>query len=65
MAIATADAGVAEALLHPSISLKGTISVTELAAHVGTAGRFGASLGPQITIPVLDLPRLCANLAAQ
>lgn len=65
LAIATADAGVAEALLYPSISINGTISVTELAAHVGTAGRFGASLGPQITIPVLDLPRLRANLAAQ
>lgn len=65
LAIATADAGVAEALLYPSISINGTISVTELAAHVGTAGRFGASLGPQISIPVLDLPRLRANLSAQ
>jgi multidrug efflux system outer membrane protein len=65
LAIATADAGVAEALLYPSISINGTISVTELAAHVGTAGRFGASLGPQISVPVLDLPRLRANLSAQ
>jgi len=65
LAIATADAGVAEALLYPSISINGTISVTDLAMHVGTAGRFGASLGPQISIPVLDLPRLRANLSAQ
>lgn len=65
LAIATAEAGVAEALLYPSISLNGSISVTDLALNVGTAGRFGASLGPQISIPVLDLPRLRANLSAQ
>ncbi len=65
LAVATADAGLAEALLYPSISLGGTIGVTDLAVGVGTAGRFGTSLGPQITIPLLDLPRLAANAAAQ
>jgi multidrug efflux system outer membrane protein len=65
LAVATADAGVAETLLYPSVSLGGTIGVTDLAAGVGTAGRFAAALGPQITIPILDLPRLAANAAAQ
>lgn len=65
LAVATADAGIAETLLYPSVSLGGTIGVTDLAAGVGTAGRFAAALGPQITIPLLDLPRLAANAAAQ
>lgn len=64
LAVATAEAGVAEALLYPSITLRGSVSLTDLALGVATGGRFGASLGPQITIPTLDLPRLAANAAA-
>lgn len=64
LALATAEAGAAEAQLYPSITLRGSISVADLALAVGTAGRFGTSLGPQITIPLLDLPRLSANTHA-
>ncbi len=64
LAIATAEAGVAEAQLYPNITLRGSVSVTDLALSVATAGRFASSIGPQITIPLLDLPRLAANLEA-
>ncbi len=64
LALATAEAGAAEAQLYPSVTLRGSLSVTDLALGVGTAGRFAGSIGPQITIPLLDLPRLSANVEA-
>ncbi len=64
LAQATAEAGVAEAQLYPSVTLRGSLSVTDLALGTGLAGRFAGSIGPQITIPLLDLPRLTANVEA-
>ncbi|MGQ2969877.1 MAG: efflux transporter outer membrane subunit [Allorhizobium sp.] len=68
LAAATAEIGVAEAALYPSISLSGSITP----AYVSTSNAFGASstwgFGPSLNLPIFDagtrIARIKANEAA-
>jgi multidrug efflux system outer membrane protein len=68
LAAATAEIGVAEAALYPSISLSGSITP----AYISTSNAFGASstwgFGPTLNLPIFDagarVARIKANEAA-
>jgi multidrug efflux system outer membrane protein len=47
---ASAEAGIAEAQLYPSLTLSGNISLTQVA----TGGTLGWSFGPTLNLPFLD-----------
>lgn len=57
---ASANAGIAEAQMYPSLTLSGNISLTQLAAGSTT----GWSFGPTLNLPFLDGGRSKANLKA-
>ncbi|MBY3517436.1 efflux transporter outer membrane subunit [Rhizobium laguerreae] len=62
LAAATAQIGVAQARLYPSITLSGSISPS----HTNERGRHGGfpawTFGPSLSLPILDGGRLRANI---
>ena len=54
---ASAQAGIAEAQMYPSLTLSGSINLTQLA----TGGTTGWSFGPTLNLPFLDGGRSRAN----
>lgn len=54
---ASAQAGIAEAQMYPSLSLSGNINLTQLA----TGGTTGWSFGPTLNLPFLDGGKARAN----
>lgn len=59
---ATAQIGVAEAQLYPSISLSGTISVARIGTAAVTGNTSSWSFGPTLDLPIFDGGRRKANL---
>jgi multidrug efflux system outer membrane protein len=55
---ASAQAGIAEAQMYPSLMLTGSINLTQLAASIGTPSW---SFGPTLNLPFLDGGRSRAN----
>lgn len=62
LAAATADIGVAEAQLYPSITLDGTISAGRLVTNTASGGLTGWSFGPAINVPIFNGGALKANV---
>ncbi|APO76041.1 nodulation protein NodT 2 [Rhizobium etli 8C-3] len=63
LAAATANIGVAESQLYPSISLSGSISPTWVNAAGGSGGGLTTwSFGPTLSLPIFDGGRLRANV---
>lgn len=62
LAAATAQIGVAEAQLYPSITLGGTISADRLVTNSGSGGLIGWSFGPAINLPIFSGGALKANV---
>lgn len=62
LAAATAEIGVAEAQLYPSITLGGTISPSFVATKGLTGSLTSWSFGPSLTLPIFDGGRLKANV---
>ncbi len=62
LAAATADIGVAEAQLYPSIRLGGTINGGRLVTSTATGGLTGWSFGPEINLPIFNGGALRANV---
>ena len=65
LAAATAEIGVAEAQLYPSLSLSGSLSATRTVTNA-VRGSVGAwSFGPDLVIPIFNGGRLRANVEVQ
>ncbi|OLP60965.1 nodulation protein NodT [Xaviernesmea oryzae] len=65
LAAATAEIGVAEAQLYPSLTLSGSLSASRTVTNA-LRGSVGAwSFGPDLTIPIFNGGRLRANVEAQ
>ena len=68
LAAATAEIGVAEAALYPSISLSGSISPTLVATSAASGKATSWGFGPTLALPIFDagarLARIKANEAA-
>ncbi|OLP57357.1 nodulation protein NodT [Rhizobium rhizosphaerae] len=65
LAAATAEIGVAEAQLYPSLSLAGSISASRTLTNA-VQGNVGAwSFGPDLVIPIFNGGRLRANVEVQ
>ncbi|EJJ30090.1 efflux transporter outer membrane subunit [Rhizobium sp. CF142] len=62
LAAATAQIGVAEAQLYPSISLSGSISPSYINQRGLHGGLSAWSFGPTLNLPILDGGRLRANV---
>jgi outer membrane protein, multidrug efflux system len=62
LASATAQIGVAEAQLYPSISLSGSISPTYIKAGPAHGGLSSWSFGPTLNLPIFDGGSLRANV---
>ena len=62
LAAATANIGVAEAQLYPSISLGGTIQASVSGSSLGNAGVTSWSFGPTLNLPIFDGGALRANV---
>ncbi|WP_413710167.1 efflux transporter outer membrane subunit [Rhizobium sp. Rhizsp82] len=62
LAAATANIGVAEAQLYPSISLSGSISPSYVRPVGGNGGLTTWSFGPTLNLPIFDGGRLRANV---
>ena len=62
LAAATADIGVAEAQLYPSISLGGSISPSYISTKGANGSLTSWSFGPSLTLPIFDGGRLRANV---
>lgn len=62
LAAATADIGVAEAQLYPSMTLGGTISGDRLVTNSASGGLIGWSFGPAINLPIFNGGALKANV---
>jgi multidrug efflux system outer membrane protein len=62
LAAATAQIGVAEAQLYPSITLSGSISPSYIHASGSHGGLTSWSFGPGLTLPILDGGLLRANV---
>ncbi|MCV9998330.1 efflux transporter outer membrane subunit [Pararhizobium sp. YC-54] len=62
LAAATADIGVAEAQLYPSLSLSGTIDGSRIVASAASGGLGAWSFGPSLNIPIFNGGRLKANV---
>ncbi|MCV9999557.1 efflux transporter outer membrane subunit [Pararhizobium sp. YC-54] len=62
LATATAEIGVAEAQLYPSITLGGTISGGRLVTNTASGGLTGWSFGPALNVPIFNGGALKANV---
>ena len=54
LAAATAQIGVAEAQLYPSLTLDGTIGASRIISSAATGGLSSWSFGPSLVVPVLN-----------
>ncbi|WP_319518857.1 efflux transporter outer membrane subunit [uncultured Martelella sp.] len=64
LAAATANIGVAEAQLYPTISLSGTLQASVTDSSLGNAGQTSWSFGPTLSLPIFDGGALRANLSS-
>ena len=62
LAAATADIGVAESQLYPSITLSGTIDAARIVSSTAAGGLGSWSFGPSLTLPIFNGGRLRANV---
>ncbi|WP_176084851.1 efflux transporter outer membrane subunit [Martelella sp. HB161492] len=63
LAAATANIGVSEAALYPSITLSGTVTASLSASHLaGSNGLTSWSFGPALSLPIFDGGALRANV---
>ncbi|KQS64709.1 nodulation protein NodT [Rhizobium sp. Leaf371] len=65
LAAATADIGVAEAQLYPSLSLSGSINAGRTFGNAVTGNLTSWSFGPTLDVPIFNGGRLRANVEAQ
>lgn len=65
LAAQTAQIGVAEAQLYPSLSLSGTIDGSRIIASAATGGLGSWSFGPSLNLPIFNGGRLKANVDIQ
>ncbi|SES31918.1 efflux transporter outer membrane subunit [Rhizobium sp. NFR03] len=65
LAAATADIGVAEAQLYPSLSLSGSINAGRTFGNAATGNLTSWSFGPTLDVPIFNGGRLRANVEAQ
>jgi outer membrane protein, multidrug efflux system len=54
LAAATAEIGVSEAQLYPSIALGGTVDGTRVISSSASSGLLSWSFGPSLTLPIFD-----------
>jgi multidrug efflux system outer membrane protein len=65
LAAASAEIGVAEAQLYPSLSLSGSVNAGRTFGNVVTGNQTGWSFGPTLDIPIFNGGQLRANVAAR
>lgn len=64
LAAATAQIGVAESQLYPSLSLSGTIDASRIVASAASGGVGSWSFGPSLNLPIFNGGQLRANVTA-
>lgn len=65
LAAATAEIGVAEAALYPSISLSGSISPSYIVSSAANGGVTSWGFGPSLNLPIFDAGARRANIKAR
>ena len=65
LAAATAEIGVAEAALYPSISLSGSISPSYIVTSAANGGVTSWGFGPSLNLPIFDAGARRANIKAR
>lgn len=65
LAAATAEIGVAEAALYPSITLSGSISPTLVATSAASGSATSWGFGPSLNLPIFDAGARRANIKAR